>query len=269
MAQTLMDALFPAACCGCGKLFRIPRRPLPDHEKHTDGTPLCDPIHDALCGYLCDRCVSRYAVVVSPFCLRCGVPFESPLAIDHVCGDCRVRAPSYAMARAAGVYEEVLKNTIHQYKYGGRESLARPLGRLLWNVFSEHWHPDRIDRVVPVPLHRGRLRQRGFNQAYALVREWPQLAARDGWHLPADWLAPDLLERRRPTRPQAGLSKDQRIANLADAFGMADTQRVRGQRVLLVDDVMTTGATVDACTRVLLKAGAHEVRVLTVARAVR
>lgn len=188
--------------------------------------------------------------------------------MDHECGECRQRPPGFGKARAAGLYQGPLRAAIHQHKYMGREGLAVPLGRMLWSVLGRHWRPSRFDRVVPVPLHPHRMRNRGFNQAYALIRRWPELARAQGYAVPTDWIAPRMLQRRRATRPQTGLRKSQRAENLRDAFTMAAGYRIEGLNILLVDDVLTTGATVDACARALLRGGAAEVRVLTLARAV-
>lgn len=268
VVHALGEALFPATCFGCGKLFCLPRPASGNLQSHAGYTSDDHLIAGALRGYLCEACLSRYAAAASPLCLRCGLPFESSQAIDHLCETCRVHSPAYVMARAAGVYNEVLKTLIHHFKYGGRENLARPLGRMMWRILCENWQPDHMDRIVPVPLHASRLRTRGFNQAYALAREWPRLAAHGGWRFSGGWMVPDLLERRRRTRPQTGLDKRQRLDNLSGAFGVAKGHTISGLKILLVDDVMTTGATVEACSQALLDAGAREVHVLTAARAV-
>ena len=269
LIHTLGQALFPATCYGCGQLFGLPRPASGNLPANPGDTARYHPSDEVLRGFLCKSCLSRYEAVISPLCPRCGLPFASSQAVDHVCAECQVRPPAYIMARASGVYNDVLKTMIHHFKYGGRENLARPLGRMMWRTLRENWQPDQIDRVVPVPLHTSRLRHRGFNQAYALVREWPRLAAHGDWRLSGDWLAPDLLERRRPTQHQTGLDKGQRLDNLSDAFGVAKGHAIRGLKVLLADDVMTTGATVEACSRALLDAGAREVHVLAAARALR
>ncbi len=204
---------------------------------------------------------------MTPMCLRCGLPFESSHAIDHLCGDCMSQPPSYAEARAAGIYQGALRSTIHQLKYKGRERLARPLGRLLWATLCKYWAAEQFDKVIPVPLHPTRLRKRGFNQAQALIREWPRLAMRDRLRPPEEWIAPRLLVRHRPTEPQTGLKRDRRMENLRSAFRVTGKQRIRNRSILIVDDVLTTGTTADACAQTLLNAGAKDVRVLTLARA--
>lgn len=185
-----------------------------------------------------------------------------------MCGQCSQHAFRFQAARAAGVYEGGLRSAIHHLKYQHRDQLAVPLGRLLWQTLVQHWEPDRFDRVVPVPLHPRRLRERGFNQAQALIRQWPMLAERTGLRLPPDWIDARVLKRQRATLPQTGLKKDQRATNLRQAFCVKKDRNVRDERILLVDDVMTTGTTAQTCTRTLLRAGAAEVRVITLARVV-
>ena len=165
------------------------------------------------------------------------------------------------MARSVGIYERSLRTMIHRLKYGGKLQLARPLGKVLMATFLRYWDNDDIDLVVPVPLHRNRFRERGFNQAYLLVREWDGLSA-------GGRIAPRTLIRHRPTRPQTGLGKRGRIENIRDAFALSGGVSVTGKRVLLVDDVFTTGATAGECAGVLIEGGASRVDVLTLARSV-
>lgn len=270
MAGLGAEALFPGICCCCGLIFRLPS---PTH--HRPAQVINGRLQSGrdLFGYLlgrhlCEACVDQFQEIQSPLCLRCGEPFASPHGPDHVCGQCQRHPPHFRAARAAGLYTTVLRAVIREYKYKGWSQLFQPLGGLLWITLLKHWDPDQFDRVVPVPLHPRRMRVRGFNQAYLLVRQWPQLAAEYGMDVAHDWVAPRLLFRRRATTPQTGLTKVQRQANLRQAFGITDPEAVRGMQILLVDDVLTTGATVNACARVLMQSGATRVSVLNLARAV-
>jgi ComF family protein len=172
------------------------------------------------------------------------------------------------MARSAGIYDQALKALILNYKYRYRTELSAPLSRLLWHALLRHWDLKEIDCIMPVPLHRRRLRKRGFNQAELLLRHWPRLARAQGVAFDGAKLVLGGLARRRDTPPQAGLNQRQRAANLRHAFDLTDRGAVRGRRVLLVDDVMTTGATVNACARVLRRCHAAWIGVLTLAHAV-
>jgi ComF family protein len=191
-----------------------------------------------------------------PLCNVCGDPLPSwrTLGIEfNTCSLCRDRHHFVSHGRAIGEYDGALRAIIHALKYDGFRSLARPLGRLMTeagtNVLAG------ADVAVPVPLHRSRQRARGFNQSAEIAR-----------HLPIPVI--DALKRTRSTASQTDLPADARHANVKNAFALRQGIEVRERVAVLVDDVSTTGATLDACARVLLDAGAREVRALTAARVV-
>jgi ComF family protein len=192
--------------------------------------------------------------------------FKSRVGASHLCGTCLANPGRYARARAVGVYDQVLMAIVHLLKYRGKIQLARPLGRCLFAEFVRHWEGQAIDVIVPVPLHPRRMRRRGFNQAHLLVREWRKLARNPDTGQPAVHVDPHILERRRPTAAQSGLGRRARQANLNKTMAVAPGRDVRGKHVLVVDDVLTTGATADECARTLLAGGARQVDILTLAR---
>ena len=206
--------------------------------------------------------------VESPLCSCCGLPFESRYGLDHRCGDCSASPKNFRIARAPLIYEQVFTEIIHCYKYKGKIQLARPLGELLLTAFRLFWDIDSIDVVVPVPLHRKRLRKRGFNQADLLIRNWQTIAGHLPFNLGDLQIERDVLIRTVPTRPQTGLGRRQRAANIKNAFELVNEAKIIDKRILLVDDVYTTGATADECAGVLLSNGAAHVDVLSLARAV-
>jgi ComF family protein len=170
------------------------------------------------------------------------------------------------MARAFGMYDATLMSLIHRFKYEGKIQLARPLGRLLFEAFIQFWKQDAIDLIIPVPLFKKRFRKRGFNQAYLLVQSWKQFAAvQTDFKMPR--MVTDVLIRHHQTKPQTGLGRKERMTNLKNAFSVSDASIVWGKKILLTDDVYTTGATAHECAGVLLNAGASRVDVLTLARA--
>jgi ComF family protein len=204
----------------------------------------------------CPRCWDAIVPIAAPFCDGCGEPLPSWRIISVAgqrCARCRRRPPAVVKARAAGAYDGALRRLLQAFKYERRRSLARPLGVLMQRHGREVL--EGADIAVPVPLHARRQRSRGFNQAEDLARH---VGVRV---VPA-------LRRTRATTSQADLPAARRHANVRHAFTMRHRVDVRGLRVVLVDDVSTTGATLDACARVLLNAGALEVRALTAARAV-
>ncbi|BBO72574.1 amidophosphoribosyltransferase [Desulfosarcina alkanivorans] len=243
------DALFPARCVDCGRLFH-----------HMAATPgITDAGSAAMDPYFCPGCRGRWTAVASPLCSRCGLVFKGRAGEDHLCGRCLDRPGAFTRARAAGIYDQTLRTAIHALKFKGQVRLAAPLGVLLFDTFRRYWTAGDIDMVAPVPLHRNRFRRRGFNQAYLLVRRWTLPAGTD--------VVRDLLVRDRATAPQTGLDRRQRRMNIKNAFSVNRPGQSAGKRVLLVDDVLTTGATADACAGVLIQDGARRVDVLTLARA--
>jgi ComF family protein len=233
--ETLL-LVYPPVCAGCARLCRS----------------------DEL---FCPDCFIALDLIVEPYCPFCGIPFGAETTISHLCGDCLGSLHLFDRARAAGFYQGLLREVIHRFKYGGKTFLVRPLARMLTGPGEELTRLHRIDAIIPVPLHYKRLRQRGFNQASLLARRLGSFLK-----ISVDYSS---LRRSRWTDPQIGLSRNQRAENVRGAFSLKTPEKVEGKGVLLVDDVLTTGETVNQCVKVLKKAGgAREVVVLTVARTV-
>jgi ComF family protein len=215
---------------------------------------------NATASHFCEACRKGVTRIGSPVCSKCGLPFVSREGIDHTCSECLQEERPFRKARAFGVYDGSLMEAIHIFKYAKKASLSRPLSALVRETFLRFWDSDTIDLIVPVPLHVKRLRERGFNQSYLLIKRW---AKQEG--LPFDGA---LLSRHRWTEPQTTLSRKERQRNIKGAFAARKPDRTKDKRILLVDDVYTTGATVTACAQVLLEACAESVDILTLARAV-
>ena len=231
----------------------------------------CDaPLDEPLGGPVCPACWQSVSHLSPPWCRRCGdaLPQLSSQAPSELCNRCRQSTWCLGAIRSAGVYDGALRQIIHAFKYEGRRALAAPLAALMRDAGADVLRGATA--VVPVPLSRRRAATRGFNQSDDLAR----LLGAPVWRV---------LRRRRHGPPQAGLGADGRAANVADAYGTAwattllgragapwprSARGLRGATLVVVDDVLTTGATVEACARVLTAAGAAEVRALTVARAV-
>jgi ComF family protein len=235
----VLDLVFPAVCPIC--------------QTRSD-----DPTHRPFCG----PCWTALPVGLGPGCVVCGEPFPG-LAGVLSCDACRRAPPLYAFARAVGPYRDGMREAIHALKYGRRPVLATPLGGLLADAGAEAGPVplrDWADAVIPVPLHPARQAERGFNQAELLAEPCGKR-----WRVP---MLTRSLVRVRSTAPQADLDAAARRANVRDAFRVARPAEVRGRRVLLVDDVLTTGATVGAAARALRAAGTAAIGVLTLARVV-
>lgn len=246
--DSLGCALFPAPCRLCGEsLLRLSRVPV------------------------CDSCWKQLPEQNETLCGACGEALgiqDFGTGNELHCRICRASAPPFERAVAHGLYQDNLRTLLHLLKYEGMEPVAGPLGRLLARqVLAIENLPQKL-LVVPVPLFRAKQRQRGFNQAEVLVRETVKALrrARPEWGLR---VAAGVLERRRATESQAGLTSHQRRANMRGAFFVSAPEKVIGAHVLLIDDIYTTGATARACAQALRKAGAASVHVATVARAQR
>jgi ComF family protein len=215
-----------------------------------------EPLHHPTRGAVCDACWATITTFVPPLCSRCGDPLPSwrVISIDTgICPRCRRRSSSINRSRAIGPYEGSLRAIVHALKYDRRRSLAIELGQRIRDHCQEIL--DGADIAVPVPLHHRRRRARGFNQAADLARQLglPVIHA---------------LKRRRATPSQTDLPAARRHANVRQAFALRRAADVGGLCIVLVDDVSTTGATLEACARVLVGAGAREVRAVTAARVV-
>lgn len=230
-----LDFLFPPLCHVC-------RTFIPD----------AGPLH------ICFACRERMTLIKSPQCVVCGVSFIGA-GDDHLCGECVKSHRHVDAARAVFVYEGASRDLIHSFKYRNKTHLRRPLALLTIEQLSEFVRLRAPHVIIPVPLHRKRLRSRGFNQAVLLGELFSS-----HWNMPLDR---HNLRRIRWTEPQVNLSAGDRRANVKGAFSLQNPDLVRGRRVLLVDDVLTTGSTVEECALMLKNAGAEDVTVITVARA--
>ena len=242
LGSHLVDVILPQHCSHCGR-----------------------PIASARRGAFCDSCWRLIRLITPPYCPCCGEPFRSPIALtyspEYRCGACRAAPPPFDHARAVGRYEGPLRQAIHQLKYRGKLQLRQPLLDLAIAHFDDHFPGSVFDAIIPVPLHRERLMQREFNQATMFARGLAH-------HLHAPVLERWLV-RVRSTRPQVELSGSERRQNVKQAFVATPAAALEGKRVLVVDDVFTTGATLGEIARTLKVAGAMQVDVFALARVVR
>lgn len=236
LVRRIVNLILPVECAGCGTLLSD------------------DPVP-----FFCRICWADLRPLKGPACPRCGRPFASPTALtytsEHLCSACRIKRPAYTKAWSLYAYAPPLDEAIRLFKHRRKVVLADVLGSLMQASVQ---CPDGIDLVMPVPLHPDRLKNREFNQSLLLAdRLNRKLGAA---------LSYDNLVRLRATQAQTELSRKARLNNLRRAFGVLRPERVAGKRVLVVDDVFTTGTTVNECAKVLRKAGAADVYVATLAR---
>jgi len=226
LSRYILNLFFPSECPAC-------QAPSDSHEHNP----------------ICSKCWSGIARYEGPSCSICGLPTVSEYT--GLCAECLTKTPPFSRITCYSIYEGALKESIHLLKFNGVKRLAKPLGSLLAQLTS-----NDFDAVIPVPLHISRLREREFNQAALL-----------GYHLSKTFkkpLLPDALRKIRQTELQTAVSGKERRANLRGAFSASGD--MSGMRLLLVDDVITTGATVRECSSILKKNGAHEIKVVALAR---
>jgi ComF family protein len=235
-AQQMLDIVYPPSCIAC--LAAVQQS-----------------------AALCTACWSAMPFIERPFCERLGTPFTHDLGPGLISPEAIANPPVYGRARAVARFEDgPARQLVHRLKYGDRAELAAPMGRWMTRAGAELLFG--ADLLIPVPLHRRRLFQRRFNQAAVLAQTISGLSG-----VPTD---PLVLRRVRPTPPQVGLSRAQRADNVQGAFRVSpeDRPKVQDRKIVLVDDVMTSGATANAASRVLLRAGAASVDVVVFARVV-
>jgi ComF family protein len=209
-------------------------------------------------GFVCAHCWRGVRFIKPPFCERCGLPFEGDLTTPFECANCRDMELHFSSARSAVSAKGVVLEAIHRFKYQRALWFENFLADLLIREATPALRREKWDWIVPVPLHPMKEREREFNQAARLAAHLARAT-----QMPVQ---PRLLIRARPTRTQTLLTKPERAANMKDAFALRGGRRLDGERIVLLDDVFTTGATTSACAKALRAAGAGEVCVWTVAR---
>lgn len=230
--------VLPVACIGC------------DRSLTTEPIP-----------FFCRDCWNQIVPLTGPSCSRCDQPFVSPAATswtpDHQCQNCLEHPPAYRRAWTLFPYLPPLQDAICAFKYRGKFSLAKPLGTLMASALPPELD---VDLIVPVPLYAARLRGREFNQSLLLADQLSR-------HLKKP-VSTSYLIRVLPTAPQTTLRRQERLRNLRQAFAIRQPDLFAGRRILLVDDVFTTGTTLNECAKILLKSGAESVSAVTLARTI-
>ena len=230
--ETAITFLYPAQCRVCEKPLGLESVP-----------------------YMCGECWNDIPLIEPPWCEICGIP-----NIIGKCDACATSDPRYGKLRTIAYYESALQQAIHLFKFEKRTSLAKPLTQLTMEHIPDDCNITEYDFILPIPIHKKRLRERGFNQATLLAKG---LARTTGIQV-----VTDALVRHRNTSPQSSLDREARQTNIVGAFKLQKKEVVRNKRILVLDDVFTTGATVREAVKVLWNADPVEVDVLTLARAV-
>jgi len=222
---------------------------------------------------ICLSCSKQIVLIKPPFCEVCGKPFyfqyDLPTENSYCCGSCRTETHDFDKARSLGKYEGIFKEALINYKYKGRRELLKDIIKFFFQTQNNNCFiplkrttdkTDGMDFILYVPLHKKKLRTRGFDQAFLIAKEISKLS-----NIP---LKRDLLFKKKETTSQAALKRQIRINNLKGAFAVRDSNSLEEKNILLVDDVITTGATVNECSKILKQNGANRIEVFSLARAV-
>ncbi len=207
---------------------------------------------------ICPNCVESIREIGDPLCQQCGLPLPEDSHDEALfCGQCLTAPPTYDKARYGVKYKGTVQQAIKSLKYGGSLHAAAALSDILTDAFHRHYEPAEFDLILPVPIHRKKLRERGFNQVVVLAEK---LSARIG--IPLDRTS---FVKSADTPPQAGLSRKERLSNLRGSFRVARKDAIKNKRILLVDDVATTGSTIREAARTIRNAGSARIEALVLA----
>ncbi len=231
-----LNIIYPPRCRICGSFLR--------NENTASG--------------ICSNCANSFKTIEPPICSICGIPFISQNEDNHLCERCIQRRPFYDELRAPWLYENRIMDAVHRMKYSDKPHIAKALAPLL-TAFANMWLTEASGMtIIPVPLHPQKLRQRGYNQSLFIARELAQ-----GLNSELDFLS---LRRTRNTMSQTGLNTNERRKNVKNAFEITEKKYYKDKSVILVDDVATTGSTINECAKALKKAGCKKVYGLVLAR---
>lgn len=238
--EPLITFIYPAACRECENLIGISRIP-----------------------YICDECWAKIEHLESPWCQRCGIPMHIQNALTAnspiICSECLANAPSYGKLRATAFYEPTLREAIHLLKYEKKRILVKHLIQLMQQHLPNDFSREDYDWLLPIPLHKKRYRKRGFNQSELIATGVSSV-----WNVP---VRKDILLRVRDTVALSRLnSQAERVETITGAFEVRFPESVQGKRILLIDDIFTTGTTVDEAIRVLQPAKPSTIDVLVLCR---
>lgn len=226
---------------------------------------ICDKrLDDERKSCICSFCWSKIELINEPYCKKCGIPLFVEDGIGGICGRCITNKNHFSLARSIGVYDGTLRDAIHLFKYKGKISLANNFMELFKSYFNKNKEFKNIfsgvDFILAVPLHKKKLRKREYNQSLVfteLISEYTGIQVLKNY-----------LNRIKTTLPQSKLLREERFKNVKGVFDVTNYRYFNNKVLLLIDDIFTTGATVNECSKVLLKSGAKEIRVLTISRAI-
>ncbi len=243
--------IYPPKCLKCGAYIESGSNP-----------------GEKLTACFCENCLGKGThPILEPYCTRCGISFHNSFNENHCCGTCIKTPLKINRVRGCLDYKGIIKDAIPLFKYHAKLSVGQVFENMLFESFLAHFAESKIDLIMPIPLHKRKLRQRQFNQAYLLVRHFPKLFKNKFKKAPTWHIEISSLLRIKGTKPQTGFDIKERKKNLKNAFQVVNKKSIKNKNILLIDDVLTTGATCNEAAKVLMKNGAREINALVLARA--
>ncbi|MFO7749941.1 MAG: ComF family protein [Desulfobacteraceae bacterium] len=266
----MIKLLFPPKCLKCHRFIVPVAEGLVPGESLDATFAFFDSkaVETGFSRFFCEECMAQGVVLFElPFCTKCGEKLNTGLDMASLCETCLTSRSRIGRVRAFALYQGVVREGIQLLKYNNKLQLAAFLQLLLFAAFDKHFAGDPVDLILPVPLHRSKLRQRGFNQSFVLIQGFAGIWKRR-YHCSPPWkIDSGLLVRKKKTSSQTGFDRVERRENIKNAFQVRAPEKVSKRRIILVDDVYTTGATAEEAAAVLFAAGADSVDVLVLARA--
>lgn len=273
LEKRITNTLFPLKCLKCHcfintqNLYQNPYMAGGNADKSADYHDV-DAVSALFSELLCQNCLKQDLVLFDPpFCIKCGRKFNTDEKEGHVCGECLKSRTGIGKVRAFAMYQGWIRDGIHLLKYQKKQQLAGPFEQLLFSAFERYFSIETYDLVLPVPLHWLKMMKRGFNQSFVIISGFEKIWKAKYKRVPPWHVDPELLQRKKNTDSQTGFDREQRKQNLKKAFKVKSPEKIKNKRILLVDDVYTTGATAKEAALVLFAAGAAAVDVLVLARA--
>ena len=250
--------IYPDICRICGTFFE-------NMDKRTDYILRDIFFEDIFCDILCAGCLGRYEEQSGFVCQGCGRKIYGEPGTVFLCEKCIKTTAFFSKIRSPFLFRDSIVDIVHMLKYNNMVFLAEKMSYFILKTYIDHFQEDPPDYVFPVPLHIKKLRKRGYNQTYLMAHETSKTADRFSICFPS--VKKDVLIKVIDTKSQTGLDSEKRESNLKKAFKIKNPAFVRGKKILLIDDVMTTGATIRECARVLISGEAEKVEAITFARA--
>lgn len=253
----MKNLIYPDICLICGTFFSITKKPL-------NYIPTYARFEDLFVNFLCQKCLKNYSKIDKPYCKKCGRPVIAGKNNELICGACQEVPPYFSKHRSCFLFKDSIVDIVHMLKYNKKLFLSKKISYFMLDLYLSLYLEEIPDYIIPVPMHKSKLRKRGYNQTYLIAKEMLFLAKKSGIFFPE--FKYNIITKVKDTKSQTGLGALERKNNLKKAFCLENRSLAKRKKILLIDDVITTGTTLDEISRLFYRAGAKSVDALTFAR---